>query len=414
MSPISLRTKPRRHFPFLGRHPWVHAHALADPVAGEKGGAVPVVADVVELLDHDGNWVARGLINPSSRLRLRLYAFESNLEINDALFAQRVVAAIARRRLAGPIDPAAGERLVFSESDQISGLIVDRYANCLSVQFTAAALLPRGEFLIQTLLDELARRGTPCDRVVTRMDDATAKHEGVHEAGLAEIARWQRGVVGSAADSVVWYRHNDLEMAIDLQSGQKTGGYLDQRTNHAAAAALMAGRRVLDVCTYTGGFALSAAAAGATEVVAIDSSERALELAKQNADRNQLSNVSFVQADCFEELKRMEQSGEQFDAVILDPPRFAGSRHQLDTAIRAYTRLNAAAVGLLRPGGILVTCSCSGRVSRSDFLNVLLDVGKRKRRDLVVLENRGPAPDHPFPVACPESDYLKCVIAEVT
>ncbi len=123
--------------------------------------------------------------------------------------------------------------------------------------------------------------------------------------------------------------------------------------------------------------------------------------------------MEFREGDCFDELKEMGQRGEQYDAIVLDPPRFAGSRHQIDSALRAYGRLNASAIELLPPGGILVTCSCSGRVSRSDFLNMLLDVGRRRRRDLIVLENRGPAPDHPVAISCPESDYLKCVIAQV-
>ncbi|MEM6981015.1 MAG: methyltransferase domain-containing protein, partial [Planctomycetota bacterium] len=145
----------------------------------------------------------------------------------------------------------------------------------------------------------------------------------------------------------------------------------------------------------------------------IDSSGRALELAQRNATRNGFDQIDFVQADCFDELKHLASAGDRFEAIVLDPPRFAGSRHQIDSAMRAYARLNSLAVELLSPDGILVTCSCSGRVSRADFLNMLTDVGRRRARDIVVLEFRGPAPDHPFAVACPESDYLKCVIASV-
>jgi 23S rRNA (cytosine1962-C5)-methyltransferase len=175
----------------------------------------------------------------------------------------------------------------------------------------------------------------------------------------------------------------------------------------------MSGRRVLDVCCYTGGFGLVAAKAGAASVLGIDSSEPALTAARQAAERNGIESMEFRNGDCFDELKRLADAGEQFDAVVLDPPRFAGSRHQIDNALRAYTRLNASAIDLLPSGGILVTCSCSGRVSRSDFLNMLLDVGRRRRRDLIVMENRGPAPDHPVAISCPESDYLKCVIAQI-
>ncbi|MEM1226269.1 MAG: class I SAM-dependent rRNA methyltransferase [Planctomycetota bacterium] len=404
---ISLRTKPRRHFPFVSRHPWVHAHALAEYEAQDVS-----VGDVVELLDHDGNWLARGLINPSSRLRVRLFSFDTQECLDEAFFRGKIHAAVARRQWGSqPIDPRGGERLVFSEADGLSGLIVDRYAGCLSVQFTAAALLGRGEFLVQEIITACHQRGTPIDRVAVRMDPSTAKHEGVTAETAESLTNLQQGSDDSG--SLIWYRHNDLEMAIDLTSGQKTGGFLDQRLNHLAVAQYLQNRRVLDVCTYTGGFALSAARGGASSVIAIDSSERALSLARLNAERNEIGGVDFRVGDCFDELKAMHERGETFEAVILDPPRFAGSRHQIESALRAYTRLNVLAVSLLSAGGILVTCSCSGRVARSDFLNMLVDVGRRKRRDIRVFESRGPSPDHPFAVSCPESNYLKCLIAQV-
>ncbi|SMP65713.1 23S rRNA (cytosine1962-C5)-methyltransferase [Neorhodopirellula lusitana] len=477
-----LRTKPNRHFPFLSRHPWVLATALADGkradgkgADGKRGGkkraddkrsgkhsksakhltshqnadssgpndsaeltpvpetaatvdTEPASADpaateaatptqfgqIAELLDHDGNWIGRGLYNPASRLRLRLYSFEADQAIDDALFARRVDESVARRRQSTlrPNLAGGGERLVFSESDLLSGLIVDRYADCLSIQFTSAALLSRGEFLIDQVLAACEKHGTPCGRVVCRMDPATAKHEGVSDEWIAKIESWSRGL-DSEESGRVWYQHHDLKMAINLCEGQKTGGYLDQQDNHAIAASYMKGRRVLDVCTYTGGFALSAALAGAAEVIGIDSSEKALELARQNAAANSLDHVKFEKADCFDDLKERGQVGEKFDAVILDPPRFAGSRRQVDAALRAYARLNMSAVDLLNPSGILVTCSCSGHVSRADFLNMLVDVGRKRRRDLVMTRVLGPSADHPCAVSCPESDYLKCVIAEV-
>lgn len=151
----------------------------------------------------------------------------------------------------------------------------------------------------------------------------------------------------------------------------------------------------------------------ARAVVAIDSSHTALEEGRKAAARNDIDQIEFVEGDCFETLKEMGERGERFDGVVLDPPRFAGSRHQIDRALRAYGRLNSLAVDLLPPGGMLVTCSCSGRVTRADFLNMLVEVAKRKRRDLIVMEQRGPAPDHPVAISCPESDYLKCVIAQV-
>jgi 23S rRNA (cytosine1962-C5)-methyltransferase len=365
----------------------------------EDGSKLPR-GQVVDLIDHDGNWVARGAINPSSRLRVRLYGFDSSIEIGEQLWRDRIDAAVGRRRLWQAYDPQQAERLIFSESDMLSGLIVDRYAECLGVQFTSGALLRWKEPILEHL-----KKSLDAKQLMVRVDAKTAKHEGIEP-----MEDWHGG---EDSGGPVLYQQNGLELAVDLRSGQKTGGYLDQRANHVAASNYLAGRRVLDVCCYTGGFGLVAAKAGATSVLGIDSSENALTAARASAERNNLDTMSFHKGDCFDELKERGAQGEKFDAVILDPPRFAGSRHQTDSAIRAYGRLNASALDLLPSGGLLVTCSCSGRVSRSDFLNMLLDVGRRRRRDLILLENRGPAPDHPVAISCPETDYLKCVIAQV-
>ena len=391
--PIPLRLKPSRHFPFLARHPWVHAHALAEDGRDLTRG------QVVDLIDHDGNWIARGLLNPSSRLRIRLYAFGASQEISHDLWRSRIDAAIRRRRLTGEMDPRGAERLVFSESDLLSGLIVDRYADCLGVQFTSGALMRWQEPILDYLSSQLNSRA-----IMARVDSRTAKHEGIEA-----IEQWHRGELNAPVD----YEQNDLKLQVDLRSGQKTGGYLDQRANHMAFAKYVRGRKVLDVCCYTGGFGLAAAKAGAEHVLGVDSSQAALDAAANAATRNELEKIEFRQGDCFDALKQLAEEGQTFDAIVLDPPRFAGSRHQIENAMRAYGRLNSLALDLLPTGGVLATCSCSGRVSRSDFLNMLLDVGRRRRRDLIVLENRGPSPDHPVAISCPESDYLKCVIAEV-
>jgi len=356
--------------------------------------------DIVELLDHDGNWIARGLINPASRLRIRLYSFDRSVELGPVLWQQRIESAIARRRL-GQYQPDDGaERLIFSESDLLSGLIVDRYADTLSIQFTSAGIMRFQEVILEHLQQTIQPKA-----MMIRVDEKTARYEGIEP-----VHQWYEG---QRLDGPVLYRQNGLQLAVDLSEGQKTGGYLDQRLNHLAAAAYMKDRRLLDVCCYTGGFGLLAAKMGAESVLGIDSSQTALEEAQAAADRNRIENAQFRRSDCFDELKEMVAGGEQYDAVVLDPPRFAGSRHQIDRALRAYGRLNSHAVDLLPPGGVLVTCSCSGRVSRADFLNMLADVARRRRRDIVVLESHGPAPDHPVSISCPESDYLKCVIAEV-
>ena len=356
--------------------------------------------EVVDLLDHDGNWVARGVINPASRLRVRLYGFDSGLSIGADLWRARIDAAVARRRLAETFQGGSAERLVFSESDLLSGLIVDRYADCLGVQFTFGGLMRWRDEILDHLKSSMDVRS-----MMIRVDEKTAKYESVP----AEHSWYDR----AASQEPVAYESNGLMLSVDLRSGQKTGGYLDQRVNQRVAARYLVGRRVLDVCCYTGGFGLVAAKNGATSVIGVDSSQAALDEAEKAAQRNGLNNVSFLKEDCFDALKRFSQRGDSFDAIVLDPPRFAGSRHQIDSALRAYRRLNSLAVDLLPPGGVLVTCSCSGRVSRADFVSMLSEVARRRRRDIVLLENRGPAADHPVSVSCPETDYLKCLITQV-
>lgn len=398
----SVVVKPSRQFPFLSRHPWVHASSLA-----ESSESFPLGQEV-DLVQHDGTWLARGLFNPNSGLRVRLYTWDRQQGLDKAFFCTRIDQAIARRRLAGLLADPQGQgtlagvttaaRLVFSESDGLSGLIVDQYADCLVVQIAAGAIALRQAALLEHLQQRLQPRA-----IFFRTDAKTAKKEGIEQQeGLAS---------GEAPSEEILYDENGLRWAVDLVHGQKTGGYLDQRDNHAAAARYLAGRRVLDVCCYAGGFGLVAASRGATSVTGIDSSQRALDAAAANAQRNGVQNVSFEKADCFDYLAAAETT--DFDAVVLDPPRFAGSRRQVDAALRAYARLNRGALQRLPAGGVLVTNSCSGSVSRSDFLNMLVDVGRRAGRDITVLESRSAAADHPMRVSCPESDYLKCFICEV-
>lgn len=392
--PTYLAVKPSRQFPFLARHPWVHLSSLA------QDGAALEAGQVVELTGPDGQWIARGLVNPNSRLRIRLYSWNRDEPLNEAFFQRRIDQALARRNLLGAAPADGAQRLIFSESDGLSGLVVDRYADFLSVQITAGGLDRYRDLILDHLQTVLGPTG-----ICLRVDEKTAAHEGIPQAD-----QWVRGTPPAAAVSFV---QNGLQWSVDLLSGQKTGTYLDQQANHAAAAQYLRGRRVLDVCCYVGGFGLVAAAGGAAEVVGIDASQKALDAAAEHARRNGITNTSYVKADCFDFLQQAVQRGETFDAVVLDPPRFAGSRHQLDSALRAYQKLNSAAVQLLPPGGVLVTNSCSGRVSRSDFLNVLSDVARRTGRQISILESRGASPDHPISVSCPETDYLKCMICEV-
>ncbi|MHB8900595.1 MAG: class I SAM-dependent rRNA methyltransferase, partial [Thermoguttaceae bacterium] len=330
------------------------------------------------------------------------YSWAPGRPLDDAFWRQRLESAVSLRGTIGYDAPEGAARLVFSEADGLSGLIVDRYGQYLVVQLAALAMATRKAGLIGHLAELVKPRG-----IYVRTDPKIAQSEGMEpEDGLA----W-----GEAAPSSVAIEEHGLTYAIDVAGGgQKTGYYLDQRENRLAAARYLRGRRVLDMFSYAGGFALTAARhGGASEVLGIDSSQRAMEIARANAAANGIENVRFEVGEAFQTLERFATENRRYDAVILDPPRFAGSRQSIDQALRAYHRLNRLGVSLLEPGGILVTCSCSGRVSRNDFLDMLFGVAQKTRRDLQILESRGPSPDHPVRIGIPESDYLKCVLCRV-
>jgi 23S rRNA (cytosine1962-C5)-methyltransferase len=388
--------KPKRARPFFGRHPWVLDTAILR-VEGD-----PAEGDVVDLLTHDGHFVARGLWNPASRIRVRLYAFDAALPVDDALFRRRLEAAVTLRRDLGLDARDGGCRLVNSEGDDCSGLIVDRYADWLAVQVTALALVRRLDMITDTLVELVAPRGI----LLRGAERGLAKLEGLHLP--------DRLLRGAAPDGPAFVLEHGLTFGIDLTEGQKTGFYLDQRDNRQAAARHARGRRVLDMFCYAGGFGVAAAVSGgARSVLAVDSSAKATALARANADLNGAANVAVETADAFERLAALVAAGERFGMVVLDPPKFARSRASLDDALRAYHRVNRLAVDLLEPGGILVTCSCSGSVSRDDFLQMLAGVAQRSGRPIQLLEVRGAAADHPVSASCLEGEYLKCVIARV-
>jgi 23S rRNA (cytosine1962-C5)-methyltransferase len=387
--------KPRRARPFYGRHPWV----LESAVSRLEGTAAD--GDVVDLCNDAGKFIARGLYNSQSRIRVRLYTWNVQQALDEAFWRKRLQQAVALRRSLGLDAPEGAARLVFSEADRLSGLVVDRYADWLAVQVTGLGMARRLATLVDILRELTNPRG-----IFIRTEKGAARAEGID---LRDGLYW-----GEAPDGPAFIEENGLRYGVDLAEGQKTGFYLDQRDNRRAAARYFAGRRVLDLFCYTGAFSLNAAVHGrAREVAAYDSSPKAIALARANAELNGVAGVRFEQADCFQALNELVAAGERFGAVILDPPKFARSRQSVDDALRAYHRLNRRAVDVLEPGGILVTCSCSGHVGREDFLYLLLGVAEQTGRDIQVLETRFAAPDHPLSVTCLESEYLKCFICRV-
>ena len=388
--------KPRRARPFFGRHPWVLDSAV-DRVDGS-----PADGGVVDLLTHDGKFVARGLWNSQSRLRVRLYAFDADTPLDDSLWQTRLNRALALRESLGLDGRDGAARLVNSEGDDLSGLIVDRYGDYLAVQVTALAIEPRLEPICDLLETAVKPRGI----LLRGAERGLSKLEGLHLP--------DRLLRGTEPTGPIFVAEHGLRFGVDLTEGQKTGYYLDQRENRQAAARHAGGRRVLDMFCYSGGFAVACAVNGvARSVLAVDTSAKATALARANADFNGAANVAVETADAFEKLDSLAAAGERFGMVVLDPPKFARSRGSVDDALRAYHRINRVACDLLEPGGMLVTCSCSGSVTRDDFLQMLAGVSQRAGRMLQLLDVRGAAADHPVSVSCLEGEYLKCVIARV-
>jgi 23S rRNA (cytosine1962-C5)-methyltransferase len=346
--------------------------------------------------------VARGLWNPHSRIRVRLYAFDAATKLDDAFWRARIGAAVALRKDLGLDDRAGAARLVNSEGDDLSGLIVDRYGDYLAVQVTALAMATRLEVFCDALEAAVAPRGI----LLRGAERGLAKLEG--------LALPDRLIRGAAPTGPIFVHEHGLRFGVDLAEGQKTGYYLDQRDNRQAAARHARGRRVLDMFCYSGGFAVACAVSGgARSVLAVDASGRAVALARANAELNAATTVTAEESDAFDKLDALAAAGERFGMIVLDPPKFARSRAAADDALRAYHRINRVAVGLLEPGGILVTCSCSGSVTRDDFHRMLAGVAQRAGRPIQILESRGAAPDHPVSASCLEGEYLTCVIARV-
>jgi 23S rRNA (cytosine1962-C5)-methyltransferase len=361
----------------------------------------PADGDVVDLLSEKGKFIARGIFNSRSRIRVRLYTWDAAEMLDDVFWRKRLESAIDFRRQLGYDDPQGAARLVFSEGDGLSGLIVDRYADFLSMQVTSMAMAVRLPQIVPMLIELTHARG-----VMLRTERGVSQAEGLE---LRDGVYW-----GDSPDASLVITDGGLQYALDLNEGQKTGFYLDQRDNRLAAARYFRGRRVLDMFCYSGGFSMAASAfGGASEVLGVDSSQKAIALALANCERNHLTNVRFQAGDGFKTMESLLASGERFGGVVLDPPKFARHRGTVEEALRAYHWLNRLGVGLLEPGGILVTCSCSGHVSREDFLYTLVGVAQQTGRPIQILEQRGPSPDHPFSVACLESEYLKCFICRV-
>jgi 23S rRNA (cytosine1962-C5)-methyltransferase len=394
MTTVTL--KPRRARPFFARHPWV----FASSIAAVEGDARP--GSEVTLRSYDGAFIARGLFNPHSAIRARLYRWE-DAPLDECFWAERIGAAIRlRREILGLDAERSACRLIFSESDGLSGLAVDRYDRWLVAQFTSLALYELRGMLLKLLADATGAEG-----ILLRTERGVAGLEGL------DLKPQQEAALGQWPGEPITIVEHGLSYRVDTRAGQKTGFYLDQRENRREAARYASGRRVLDLFCYTGGFGLNALRhGGARSVLGIDSSSHAIEQARDNARANGLE-ADFEAADVFEALDRLAASGERFGMIICDPPKFARSPRAVEDALKGYIRLNRAALDVLERDGVLVTCSCSGHVDRQLFAEVLGQVAEQSGRAIQILDQRGQAPDHPVSASCLETEYLKCFICRV-
>ncbi len=371
---------------------------------------------LIPVADNRGLLLGSALYSPSSQIALRLVSRESlDQPAWLKLLASRLRAAIARRR---PLLDAANDacRLCFSEADELPGLIADKYADLVIVQFLAKGLLTQGvrDTCIRVLREELSPAA-----IHERPDPRIRELESLPAPSLDPL--WLADPAKPVAATE--FHLNGLVFHYDANAGQKTGAFLDQRTNYAAARnwAQRLGQtgRALDVCCYQGGFALHLAQV-CREVTGIDASRASLEVAERNlrANRSHVdskvkwADVDWIEADAFEILRDWSQAGEQFDVIVLDPPAFAKSQRAVEGALRGYKELNLRALKMLRPGGLLVTCSCSHHVAWADLEGAVAAAAADASRRVRLLERRGAAPDHPVVLNLPETEYLKCLVLE--
>jgi 23S rRNA (cytosine1962-C5)-methyltransferase len=357
---------------------------------------------MAHVADSRGKPLGSALYSSSSQITLRLLSYDA-LRSEDALLkllSQRLEEAVAYRSRV--VRDSNACRLVFSEADLLPGLIIDRYNDVYTFQvLTQAWDRPERKSAMVRRLQELA--GT--DHIVERVDERIRELEQLPELSPGMLH-------GSRSQTV--FTMNGVQFHYDALSGQKTGAFLDQRENYAAAA-LYARGEALDVCTYQGGFALHLARV-CDKVTAIDISREALEIAEQNEKLNasaSRSEIEWMEANAFDLLKDYSTTGRQYDVIVLDPPAFARSKRNLKAAVRGYKELNLRAFKMLRPGGILITCSCSFHVSEADFIEVVTSAAVDAHRPVRILEKRTQSSDHPILLGVPETYYLKCLICSV-
>lgn len=369
---------------------WLYAGVI-DSVEGE-----PAPGDLVDVCASSGRFVGRGLFNPHSKIRVRLLTGRAE-PINEAFWAARIAAAAAlRKRL---VADTTAYRLVHGESDLLPGLIVDRYGDTLVMQTLSFGMDRRQELLADLLVND-----TGATAVYLRNDAHARTLEGLPEG---------QGFLRGNGPTLIDILEGPARFTVDVEHGQKTGWFCDQRENRLAVASLAEGASVLEAFCHTGAFGIHAALHGASSVLGLDVSDEAVARARAHAERNGVAaRCEHRTVDAFNELPRLERRGERFDLVILDPPSFARTKQSVPQALAGYKQINLRALKLVKPRGFLATCSCSHHVGEDSFWQMVQEAARDAKRTLRLIERRSQARDHPVLAAMPETRYLKCVIVQ--
>lgn len=372
------------------RHPWVFSKAVKQ-VKGQANSG-----ETVAIRSADGTFIAHGAYSPESQIRVRVWSFDEAEAIDADFFLRRISAAWQVRQQLFDLTQTNGIRVVAAESDGLPGVTIDLYHDILVIQLLSAGADYQRSHIVTAL-----RHIFPDHSIYERSDVDVRKKEG-----LPPVTGWLHAPRDSGEVSIL---ENGMHILVDVVNGHKTGFYLDQRDSRAAAARYAKDKTVLNCFSYTGTFAVAALSGGASHVINADMSELALQTAKRNAELNQLdlSQLDFTKADVFKLLRQYKEQGRQFDMVILDPPKFAESKAQLMGACRGYKDINRVAMQIVKPGGLLLTFSCSGLMEDSLFQKIVADAALDAGRDCLFIEKLSQAKDHPIASFYPEGHYLK-------
>lgn len=375
---------------------WVYDNEIDSIMGSFENG------DIVTVHDFDGYFLGYGFINTKSKITVRILSRKKDTVIDDAFLEERVQAAWDYRK---QVIDTGSCRLIFGEADFLPGIVVDKFADVLVVESLALGIDKLKLQILDAVKRVLAKDGITVCGIYERSDAKVREQEGMER---------YKGFIGEPFDTRVEIVENGVKYIVDVEDGQKTGFFLDQKKNRAAMHSVCKGKRVLDCFTHTGSFALNAGIAGATEVIGVDASELGVEQARENARLNGLEDkVSFVCADVFDFLPALEEKGEKFDVVILDPPAFTKSRNSIKNAVKGYREINVRGMKLVKDGGFLATCSCSHFMDPELFHKTIMEAARGAHKRLRQVEFRTQAPDHPILWAADSSYYLKFYIFQV-